>query len=381
MGLLKKKFFLLFISFLLSSCSRSLIRIESVGAENYSYSMFGKVPSRNFYYNKTISDSIIKVWENDAHGGFNNTSVTIYNNLIFAGDLSGRVFCYNLENGEELGQLKKGGAIYSAPLILDNKIIFANVLGDENKSELYIYNFNLGDQILEKDITGRVMTDMILLKDSFVFNTNDGRIYKYDFKGNQVWTLNTKSFVHSSPACSENKIVFGNDDGEIIAVNEADGKLIYQKKIGESFFSSAAFSGDTVFIGNDNGFLYALNSETGNIFWKYDTGARITITPAFDNKYIFIGNLKGNLFALNKSSGKEIWKTSFDGVLNSTPLVTNNYLIVPNLNQQFYFIDKVSGKTIKTVDVDGRIKFSPVIKDNYLIMAYENSKIAAYEFK
>ena len=375
------KYFIIAIisTFIFYGCSGSLIRINVAPDQNV-YPMFGKIPERDFFFSQDIGDTLIKKWENSVNGGFTNTSITAYGNYIFVGDLSGRIYCFNNSTGKQAGKLKNRGAIYSSPVIDDLNIFFAVAAENSNESDLISYNFFKGEENFDKEIKGRVLDEIIKKDDALIFNTEDGRLYKFNLSGEEEWKLETKSFTHSSPALFNNIVFFGNDKGEIMAVSSKSGKLIYRKKVGEPFFGGAIISDSIAYIGNDNGKLYAVGIESGNIKWEFDTHARITMIPALKDDVIIIGNLNGDLYAIEKSVGSLIWKLSTNGILDSTPLITNDFIVVPDLNKKFYMIDFQTGEIIKTYNLEGMVKLSPVIADSTLFIGYENGNICAYEF-
>ena len=371
--------FILVSLFLFYGCSASLIRIKTYPGQK-TYSMFGKTPERDFYSSKSIGDTLIKKWENDVNGGFANTSITVYGGYIFAGDLSGRVFCFNDSTGKQIGKLKYKGAVFSAPIIDKTNVIFAVASENSNESNLISYNFIAGKENYDKEINGKILTEMIKKDSSIIFNTEDGKVFRYSAGGNKIWELESGSFVHSSPAMSDNVIFFGNDKGEILAVDYNNGRLLYRRKTGGPFFCGAAIRDDIAFIGNDNGKLYAIEIKSGNIKWELNTHARITMTPAIKDSIIIIGNLNGDLYAVDKSSGRQIWVNKTGGLLNATPLIARNSVIQPDLNEKLYLIDLFTGKIFDTYSLDGRVKLTPVIADSTLFIGYERGNIRAYKF-
>jgi eukaryotic-like serine/threonine-protein kinase len=380
MGFLMKLILFVILSLsLFYGCSGSLIRLKTE-PDRETYPMFGKTPERDFYISQNIGDTLIKKWENDVNGGFTNTSVTAYGGFIFVGDLSGRIFCFNDTTGKVEGKLKNKGAVFTAPVIEKSNIIFAVASENGNASNLISYDFIKGKENYDKEIKGRILTQIIKEDSAVIFNTEDGKIYKYSIDGEEKWEFDSKSFTHSSPALFNGIVFFGNDKGEILAVNSNDGKLIYRKKIGLPFFSGATIREGVAYIGNDNGKLYAVEIQSGKVRWEFESNARITMVPAVKNNIIIAGNLNGDLYAIDRANGRQIWKTSTYGILNATPLITDNFIVVPDLNKKFYLINFQTGKVFQTYNLDGVVKLSPVITDNTLFIGYENGNICAYKF-
>ncbi len=381
MGFLKIFKYLILLSavFINIGCSSSYIKTD-VFLDKNPYEMFGKMPSRNFYIPETVTDSLKLLWENEANGGFTNSSVSVYNKYVFVNDLSGRVFCFNINTGKEIGELKYKGAVYTTPVINKFYVIYVVIPEDKDQSELYYYDYSEGTVLAKEKIEGKVLTQIIKSKDGLIFNSDNGNIYKFGLYGKKNWETETNTASHSSPALSGNKIIFGNDKGEIICVGEKDGKILYRNKIGKSFYSGASISEGVAYIGNDDGYLYAINLTDGKIKWKFYTGARIVMTPVFNNESIFVGNLNGSLFSINKNTGEKNWSNNLPGILNASPLVTNNMLLTPDYMGKLVFIDINTGNIVKTLDLPGHAKLSPVLWQNKLFIGYDNYYLRAYEF-
>jgi len=380
MGLLKYKILLLGISVLLVGCNRSVIKYQTKLDEN-PYQMFGKNPSREFYVPVNISDSLILKWENDSYGSFLNSSVSVYSDLVFVNDLSGRVYCYQFDTGKEIGYVKYGsGSVFSNPI--PYRSIIALAVADENESltELIYYDYSEGKEIKSVDLPGRVLTQMIADTTNIYFVTEIGAAYKYTYRGRQIWETHTRIPTRSSPALKDSLFIFGNDKGEIIALNSNTGDSVYAKLIGGQFFSGLTISEDIIYAGNNNGILYALDYSNAEIIWQFDSDARILMNPAVDNESVYFGNPKGTFYSLNKKTGELNWVITFKGLLDSTPLITENMIILPDKLFAIHMLDKSTGKVTKSISLDGRAKLTPVIHNNTLFIGFDDGVIRAYEF-
>ena len=343
--------------------------------------MFGRIPSREFYMPIETSDSLNIKWESEAYGSFPNSSVSVYDELVFINDLAGRIFCYRLEDGKEIGKLKySSGSVFSTPIVFKSKIIFPVALEKDNITELIIYNYLEGKELEAIEIPGRVLTQMISEDEDVLFTTDNGTAYRYNATGKKIWETQTRKSTICSPAMSDDLFIIGNNDGEIIALNSNTGDSVYVEKVGGQFFSGITISDNKIYAGNENGNVYALNLQDGELQWEFETGARISMNPAIDEENIFIGNLKGSLYSINKNNGELNWEKDFNGILNITPLVTKNYIILPDVLFAFHLVDKTTGDIIKSIPLEGRAKLSPVIHKNILFIGYDDGVIRAYEF-
>ena len=330
MGLLIKKILIIgsMIVFLLG-CGKSFIKITA-RLDSNPYPMFGKTSARNFYVPVTVSDSLVLIWENEVHGSFTNSSVTVYDEYVFTSDLGGRIYVFDINDGSKVGMLKSKDAIYSAPLIFRSLVVYAVAEEKYNLSELIIYNFKTGKEIFYEEIYSRVLSEMIALEDGIIFLTESGRLNRYDLSGKSIWQTETDVTTRCSPSLKNGIIIFGNDDGEVITVDLEDGEIIDRNLIGGMFTGAPSIDNNIAYMSNNNGIIYALDLNNIEIIWQLDTGARLLMSPAVDDKNVIIGNLSGSLLSLDKLNGKPNWEQKYKGVFNATPLLTNNRIIIPD---------------------------------------------------
>jgi outer membrane protein assembly factor BamB len=380
MGLLKHKIFMLITLVIIGGCARSVIKY-SVKLDENPYQMFGKNPSREFYIPIVISDSLSLKWENEMYGSFLNSSVSIYGDLVFINDLAGRVFCYQFDTGKEIGKVKYSrGSVYSTPIPFKNNIIFPVAKENENSTELIYYDYNEGKELHDIELPGRVLTQMIVDSNDIYFTTEIGSAYKFDYRGRKIWETHTRVPTRSSPVLIDSLMIFGNDNGEIIALDSGTGDSVYAVKVGGQFYSGLTASADYIYAGNNDGNLYAIMISNGDVIWRFNSEARILMNPAVDSVNIYFGNLEGEFFSIDKNEGKQNWKIKFPGLLDATPLITENIIILPDILFSLHLIDKNDGKVIKSISLEGRAKLTPVIHNNILFIGFDDGVIRAYEF-
>lgn len=80
---------------------------------------------------------------------------------------------------------------------------------------------------------------------------------------NLPWNYKSQGLTGISPAVPYNK-----GTGEVVAVNEATGKIQWDHKLPSSAYGAATIANDVVFTTTYDGTLYALNANTGQELWK-----------------------------------------------------------------------------------------------------------------
>ncbi len=376
-----KKISLIFFAVLLttSGCRQSLIQVEA-RRDDAQFPMFGFSTNRQFYLPVEVNDSITLKWENSINGTFPFSSVVLSDKFVFTSDLSGRIYCFNIETGKESGLLRNKGVINAAPVLHRLWVIYALTEINHNNSYIHFYDFVNGRLVFELPVEGKVLSELIKLKDGIIFTTESGSIIKYNFAGGKEYEIETGVFTHTSTALKDDKLIFGNDAGEIIAFDVNKAKIIYRAKFEDTFAGGIAISANTIFAGSNNGFVYALDLMTGNLLWKFNSGSKVLMTPVFTHDKIYFGNLKGEFFSLNKFDGSMVWKTETKGLLNISPLVTKNLIVLPDHNLKLHFIDVDDGTITKSILLEGRARLSPVFHKDLLFIGFDRGILQAYEF-
>lgn len=382
MGFLKKllQLIILITSLIVfNGCAKSLIKIISQQDDN-PVAMFGENGERNFFINEDITDSLKKLWQNDVHGSFNNSSFLFFDSTMFVHDLGGRIHAFNIYTGKQTGVLKYKGSVLSTPVIINFNIITPLVLTNENKTELIYYDFYNGRELNVVEIDGRVINQLLKVDADIIVFTENGIIKRFNSRGNEIWNVKLNTFIRSNPAYSNGKIYFIDIDGIFYCMDYESANLIYQYKISAACNGGITIKNNAAYFGDVDGIVYSVNLPDGNLNWKRNTGSRIQMTPALDDNNLFIGNLSGELFSIEQNSGELIWQVSFPGaIFNSTPLITKNRIIISNLFKTIKIISKSDGFIIKDIKLDERVKMTPAIRDNILFVGFDKGVVRAYE--
>ncbi len=149
--------------------------------------------------------------------------------------------------------------------------------------------------------------------------------------------------------------------GQVAAINIADGKKIWQKNIATPLRSSPRVSGDKVIVVAIDSHSYALSAKTGDILWDHrgidETAAVMnSVSPTIVGNNVLIPYSSGELFAL-AMDGKELWSASilqnrynqmasaFTGI-GGDPVIDGEVAFVTSNNGVTAAINMASGKQV-----------------------------------
>ena len=142
------------------------------------------------------------------------------------------------------------------------------------------------------------------------------------------WKFPTGDRIVSSPVYANGAIYFGGDDGNVYAVDAADGHQLWKRSTGGPVAATPAVADGVVYVGSYDGKFYALDARTGAMRWRIATGGERrfeakglhglqpknqTIADPFDvylsspvlgGGSVYFGSGDGNVYALDAVSGE-----------------------------------------------------------------------------
>ncbi len=161
-----------------------------------------------------------------------------------------------------------------------------------------------------------------------------------------VWTFHSGANVISTPAVFQNAVVFGNQAGEVQALDLKKGKKKWLYKTGAPIFSSPASTPKSVVFGSANGLVYALTNG-GKTAWKLKTDAAVLGAALVENNVVYIGGSDGCMQALEARTGKPIWRyCGLKGAVTSQPVIADSILVFGAWDTNLYALHKSTGKLL-----------------------------------
>ena len=176
------------------------------------------------------------------------------------------------------------------------------------------------------------------------------------------WSLYSGAPVRSSPAFTNNSLVYGTTTGELLNVNMITGSIIWRKNYGTSVNSSPAVTQTDIYFSDNEQSLYKVALENGKQKWKIRLGAKSLYqwkydyyysSPVIYNNRIFIGSDDGNIYCIDQKDGKVIWKYRTKGIVRATPAIKNNSVFIGDTEGYFYAINASDGKMIWVYETEG----------------------------
>lgn len=367
-----KLFFI--ISSVLFSCAKINVLQKITPVDNaMNWPMFAGGPSRANHYQGDLTTPLNLAWHFNATSAIEN-HISVVDGIVYTGTKDGRIFALNIKNGDKLGNIKMDVA--STVAVSDSSLIIARRYGDET---LFKYDLKKSKFAWEVD-AGDISSEPLIFGNSVVITALYNHIDLYDLDtGVRIWQTKIKKQIRSSPAISENLIVFGDDDGVVYAVNKLDGAIKWKFETGASVVAIPAISNRTVFVGSSDKNFYALSLDDGSLKWTFSADGQILQTAAVYKNHVIFGSTDSFLYCLKSATGQLDWKFEAQSVISTSPVIFGEKVVFGSLDFHYYIVDLKSGNEIWKYKTKGRIRTTPVIWGDYLIGGSENNHIYAFK--
>lgn len=161
------------------------------------------------------------------------------------------------------------------------------------------------------------------------------------------WVYRSDANVISTPATSDQSVIFGNSLGKVEAISLATGRKQWSWQSGNAVYSSPAISRNRVVFGSGDGNIYCLSADKGQLLWQFKTGAAVLGNPLIAGNIVYIGGSDHHFRAVDLVTGKERWNfNGLDGPVVSTPVLYEGKLIFGAWDRNLYALDAANGQLL-----------------------------------
>ncbi|MFW6263075.1 MAG: PQQ-binding-like beta-propeller repeat protein, partial [Thermotogota bacterium] len=242
--------------------------------------------------------------------------------------------------------------------------------------DLYMGTSKDNLQLIQKDFTENTYRPkgltggthyywQVIVKDEYGEKAS-GPVWEFetDFgAGSLLWSYPVKYDIRSSPAISDEGVIyFGADDDYLHAIDR-EGELVWKFDCGNIVYPSPTIGSDgTVYIAVGHKYIYAVDNK-GNQLWCKEISAGCYSSPAVDrNGIVYIGDSAGLLHAISPS-GETLWTYQTADEIRSSPSVGKSGTIYFGSDDQSIYALNSDGSLKWTFKTDSFVRSSPALDD------------------
>ena len=153
----------------------------------------------------------------------------------------------------------------------------------------------------------------------------------------------------------EDSLYFGSWDGELYAVEKADGAVRWSRgdEIAGGIVGGPVLAGENLVFGTTDGRVYLLNKDSGNTASGWPKGGLsfskgIYAAPVVSGDTVYVATMAGEVHAYRLSDASAVWAQPFknSGAIADLALVGDDRLFVPGLNKKVTILSTADGSRV-----------------------------------
>lgn len=197
--------------------------------------------------------------------------------------------------------------------------------------------------------------------------------------GSQNWHTDLDTRVYTGVGGGDTHVYVGTQEGNIIALNKADGKLVWDIKLSSEVLAPPTAMNNVVVVRTSDGRLTGLSTENGDKLWSYQRAVpllslRGASAPVIAEDKVIAGFASGKLVALSLSDGKVIWEKSIaiprgrselDRIvdIDATPVIDSGYVYVVTYNGKLAAVALETGDILWSREMSSRAGLDAALGD------------------
>lgn len=329
--------------------------------------MFGVPVKENFQLARHENDADGEtnvLWEFHTKDNVNNftSAGAVDNETLYETTSSGVLFALNAKTGTLRWRIDVGE--HPTAPVIQNRLIFVG-----HSKGLSVFSDD-GDKQWDVRTDGRIISAPVIIDEKVVFGDSWGNVYALAMTdGQEQWRLTCSDEPYISSTYDQN--IYLTSGNSCYAVKKDNHTIIWTFDSNGRITSAPVFAGDTVYVTSWDNYVYALNAKTGALQWKYQTGWGFDKSPAVSDCRVFVGSMDNTLYALQKD-GTIAWMFTAEAAIHSSPVAYGDCVFFGSDDGHIYAVNQSTGKTVWSFaprfTVDGVINYvtTPVVSDPVL---------------
>src|SRR6266850_2670129 len=189
------------------------------------------------------------------------------------------------------------------------------------------------------------------------------------------WRYESDRTTNLTPASDKNAIYLPLAEGVLIALNSADGKLIWKAETGGEFSASPAADERSVFVptqyvdtaqGRVHGTLRALSKSTGVTLWMRTLPAPLAGSLVAGPSALFAGSADGRVYAFDKRTGLTLWINQYSEGFSSETSLAGEIVYLGSDHGSLLAFNQATGKLAWLYRTRGAIR-GPIAVSNGIV--------------
>ena len=225
-----------------------------------------------------------------------------------------------------------------------------------------------GQPIWQTSVTGPLVHPPVIAGEAVVVASADSLIGVGFADGQSLWRqpLPTPPSTPLSGSGLEIGFAVGGDQWRIVA--SADGRVIAEGRLPCAVTSAPGFDTALIVFGCEDGRIVAVRRPTNEPAWERASSARVRTRPLLTSDRVYVGNDAGEFFCLKRRSGRREYRARAAQDLVTTPVMVGRAVLVGGLDNALYAFHARNGHLLWRGDASSRLVSGPAVAPRSIVL-------------
>ena len=338
---------------------------------------------------------IKQLWQASAGSGTDGHYFTMgaaaSGNMLMIASADGTITALNRNSGNTKWTIDTGTTLTATPAVLGNLVYVPTLQG-----QLLAINVQTQKVDWKAKLSSVALAPPVVSGQAVYVHTHNDNVTAIDVStGKELWMYdgdvpNLTLERDSAPVVTDKLVILGQQDGQLVALNKTDGKVVWQRPIALpsgnndvanmlDIDSTPVVDGSMIYSVAYHGNLVALNLNNGQLIWQHPLSVFDNI--AYNGHDIVVTDDIGRIVCFDASTGREQWQQSaLEHRFVSAPVIVGNNVVVGDFAGFVHFLALNDGKLLaRKKVVDSGIRAQPVVVDHTVYVVGNKGSTAAVQ--
>ena len=202
-----------------------------------------------------------------------------------------------------------------------------------------------------------------------------------------AWRYETDQTTDFTPAADAHTVFIPMSSGVLVALNAADGKLVWRAEAGGNFSAAPIADERSVFVAQRSGepdrkpvsgTLRALSKTTGVTLWMRTLPASVSAGLAVDPVSLFGAGSDGHVYAFDKRTGLVLWSNQYEEEFSAPPIVAGDHVYFGSRAGTVRALNAKTGQLAWQYKTRGAIEGPVAVSDTVVYFGSADGNVYAF---
>lgn len=324
-------------------------------------------------------------WRVDLDGSINATPA-VSDGTVYATTLSGTVYALNARTGERAWTIGGPFPQFGTPAVDGDTLFVADGGGTV---------YALADELYPEDSVGQVrwtadgdagFTASLTVVDGRVYaGTFEGGLHAFDAgDGSRLWAEILGDNVDVAPAVADGLVYVTVPRGVVFALEATTGEERWQTGTGTALTTAPAVRDGLAYVASSDTQTYgdetrvvALDAADGSVVWKAPIDGGTGGSVALTGDLVVAGTWHGTVHGFDQATGEERWHTTVDDGITGAPAVAGGTAYVSGISDGVHAVDLADGTHLWSAPIGSGIPEGPAVAGDAVYVGTDGSRLHA----